>query len=114
MPLDAARSRARTASRVSAKRSDSATGDPTIDFRALTTRVLTSDFTPRLRAARRTPARACFFADAVRLATTHPQAGGRARSPAHTGAGLLLRRRRPLSHESSPGWNFARHSDSQR
>src|SRR6202521_1107079 len=75
MPLDAARSRARMASSVSAWRSDSATGDPTNDFRALTTRVLTSDLTPRLRAARRTPARACFFADAVRLATSHRQAG---------------------------------------
>src|SRR6202140_1602564 len=71
MPFEAALSSARTASSVSAYRSDSATGPPTSDFRAFTTSVLTSDLTARLRSARFTPARACFFADAVRLATGH-------------------------------------------
>ena len=69
MPFDAARSSARIASKAIANRSDSATGPPVSVRRALTTFVFTSERTARLRAARRTPARACFFADAVRLAT---------------------------------------------
>src|SRR5439155_865483 len=36
-------------------------------------RVFTSERTARFRAERRTPARACFFAEAVRLATRHYQ-----------------------------------------
>src|SRR5258708_6078330 len=74
-PFEAARSSARTASSASASRSDSATRPPVSDFRAFTTSVLTSERTARLRSARLTPARACFLADAVRLATGHHPAG---------------------------------------
>src|SRR5881394_3315046 len=56
------------ASPASAARSEDATGLSSNERRALTTLVLTSERTPRLRAPRRTPARACFLAEAVRLA----------------------------------------------
>jgi hypothetical protein len=74
MPLAAARSRERTASTPAASVSEAEEAEEEDDGvasprRALTINVFTSDRTPRLRADRRTPARACFFADAVRLAT---------------------------------------------
>jgi 4-diphosphocytidyl-2C-methyl-D-erythritol kinase len=75
MPFDAARSKAWIASKAIANLSDSATGPPVSVRRALTTFVFTSERTARLRAARRTPERACFFADAVRLATCGLQEG---------------------------------------
>src|SRR6202048_5076279 len=58
-----------------ARRSDSATGVSVSDRRALTIFVLTSERTARLRSVRRTLARACFLADAVRLATFRFQEG---------------------------------------
>src|SRR5258706_7727583 len=70
MPFEAARSRERTASRATAARSAEATGLSLNDFLAFVTMVLTSERTPRLRAERRTPARACFLAEAVRLANS--------------------------------------------
>ena len=75
MPLEEARSSAFTAAPPVARRSDAEPDVSASDFRALTISVLTSDFTPRLRTVRRAPARACFFADAVRLATSDHQAG---------------------------------------
>src|SRR5437879_6204883 len=79
MPLAAARSSARTASSVVGAASEPASVS---DRRALTTSVLTSERAARLRTARRAPARACFLADAVRLATCH-HAAGRAQGALH-------------------------------
>src|SRR5439155_15161770 len=74
-PLAAARSSARSASTTVAARSDSSPEVSPNQRRALTIRVLTSERVPRFRVARRAPARACFFAEAVRLATREPQEG---------------------------------------
>ena len=74
-PFEAARSNAWIASSAIANLSDSATGPPVSVRRAFVTLVFTSERTARFRAARRTPDRACFFADAVRLATRGFQEG---------------------------------------
>src|SRR5438874_6347326 len=71
MRLAAARSNPRTASTVDSVRSAASAWVSPSERRALTTSVLTSDRTARLRVARRAPARACFFAEAVRLATRY-------------------------------------------
>src|SRR5215469_7176037 len=90
MPFAAARSRERNASTVTTARSEESPPDDPDDpdapddpddpddlsaRRALTIKVFTSDRTERFRTVRRAPARACFFAEAVRLATRHHQVG---------------------------------------
>src|SRR5438445_4874678 len=84
MPLAAARSSARTASSVVGAASEPASVS---DRRALTISVLTSDREARLRTARRAPARACFLADAVRLATCHHAKGGKTHEDRIIGTG---------------------------
>src|SRR5579859_566546 len=97
MPLEAARSSERMASIASAARSDEATGLSLNECRALTTLVLTSERTPRLRTLRLTPARACFLADAVRLATIRRQEGIEHESGIIEAHGIRVRR------QASPG-----------
>src|ERR1700719_704768 len=92
MPLDAARSSERIASSARAARSDSATGLSAKERRAFTTLVLTSERTPRLRTLRLTLARACFLADAVRLATVRHQEGIEHESGIIEARGIRVRR----------------------
>jgi len=73
MRLEAARSSPRMASTVDSIRSEESAWASFSERRDLTMRVFTSERTARFRAERRTPARACFFAEAVRLATRHYQ-----------------------------------------
>src|SRR5206468_2787499 len=56
-------------------RSPASAPEPRSERRALMISVLTSERVARLRAERRPPARACFFAEAVRLAMRHHQPG---------------------------------------
>src|ERR1700687_1228850 len=97
MPLDAARSSARMASRAVAERADCASGPPLSERRALTIFVLTSDRTARLRSVRRTLARACFLADAVRLATFRFQVGEEHEVRIIEASGVRAQREAPFS-----------------
>src|SRR6266581_1224521 len=78
-----------------AYRSDSATGVSCRVRRALTTLVLTSERTARLRIVRRTLARACFFADAVRLATFGFQVGDEHEARIIEASGVRAQREAP-------------------